>query len=259
MKYGRPVSELLDECARALPEPFTRHEILEWFREHHPDVRPKTVDARIFGLTEGDAPSRDHYQFGGSRPVLERVERGVYRRAPGRPRQPALFVRSLHDGVPGLEATAEVGAAPVADVVLVGSVRSQQAEAAQARELFASALFALRRRYAEASGRPWFVLSSRWGLVAPDEVIAPSDVSLGDVPPAYRHGWAEFVVGQLAGYVTLAGAVVEIHAGDHHVDALRAAVERAGATLVDPVDAHSLAETLAWYDARLPDGARLAL
>src|ERR1035437_10814380 len=86
MKYGRPVSELLDECARALPEPFTRHEILDGFRDHHPDVRPKTVDARIFGLTEGDAPSRDHYQFGGSRPVLERVERGVYRRGPRRAR-----------------------------------------------------------------------------------------------------------------------------------------------------------------------------
>src|ERR1035437_10799683 len=103
MKYGRPVSELLDECARALPEPFTRHEILDWFREHHPDVRPKTVDARIFGLTEGDAPSRDHYQFGGSRPVLERVERGVYRRARGRPRAAAVFVRSATGGGAGLE------------------------------------------------------------------------------------------------------------------------------------------------------------
>jgi len=250
MKYGRPVSELLDECARALPEPFTRHEILDWFREHHPDVRPKTVDARIFGLTEGDAPSRDHYQFGGSRPVLERVERGVYRRARGRPRQPALFVRSLHDGVPGLEAIPEPDAAPVADVVLVGSVRSQQAEAAQARELYTSALFALRRRYAEASGRPWFVLSSRWGLVAPDEVIAPSNELLGDMPAAYRAAWAELVVARLAGLVPLTGAVVEVHAGDHDVDELRPVVERAGATLIDPVDAHGLGDTLAWYDGR---------
>jgi len=99
--------------------------------------------------------------------------------------------------------------------------------------------------------------------VAPDEVIAPSEVSLGDMPVPYRHGWAEFVVGQLAGAMApagreaLAGAVVEIHASDQHVDALRPAVERAGATLVDPVAAHSLSETLTWYDAHHPDGVGL--
>ena len=40
MKHDRPVSELLDECARTLPEPFTRQDILLWFRQHHPDVPP---------------------------------------------------------------------------------------------------------------------------------------------------------------------------------------------------------------------------
>src|SRR5665648_963034 len=199
-------------------------------------------------------PGRDHYQFGGSRPVLERVGRGRYRRARGRPAQPALFGES--SGLAGAGGPAY----PLGDVVLVGSVRSTLNAAAPARDLYTNALFVRRRGYAEASGRPWFVLDARWGLVAPEEVIAPSEVSLGDMPVPYRHGWAEFVVGQLAGVMapagreTLAGAVVEIHASDHHVDALRPAVERAGATLVDPVDAHSLSETLAWYAAHHPDG-----
>src|SRR5665648_868238 len=87
MKHDRPVSDLLDECARELTEPFTRQDILGWFRDHYPDVPPNTVGARIFGLTASDAPSRDHYQFGGSRPVLERVDRGLYRRTRGRPAQ----------------------------------------------------------------------------------------------------------------------------------------------------------------------------
>jgi len=257
MKHDRPVSDLLDECARALPEPFTRQDILAWFRQHHPDVPPNTVGARIFGLTESEAPSRDHYQFGGSRPVLERVGRGRYRRARGRPAQPALFGES--SGLAGAGGPAY----PLGDVVLVGSVRSTLNAAAPARDLYTNALFVRRRGYAEASGRPWFVLDARWGLVAPEEVIAPSEVSLGDMPVPYRHGWAEFVVGQLAGAMapagreTLAGAVVEIHASDHHVDALRPAVERAGATLVDPVDAHSLSETLAWYAAHHPDDVGL--
>ena len=241
MKHDRPVSELLDECARSLAEPFSRQDILAWFRRHHPDVPPNTVGARIFGLTESDAPSRDHFQCGGSRPVLERVDRGLYRRARGRPRQPALF-----DDDPAAAPPEQA----IGDGVLVGSARSTLAEAAPARDLYTGALFVRRRRYAESSGRPGFVVSARWGLVAPGEVIAPHDVVLADTTPAYRHGWAQFVVGQLEALLPLADLVLEVHAGDHVLDALRAAVEQAGATIVDPVDAHSLTETLAWYDSR---------
>src|SRR5665648_901571 len=253
MKHDRPVSELLDECARSLPEPFTRQDILAWFRRHHPDVPPNTVGARIFGLTDSEAPSRDRFQFGGSRPVLERVGRGVYRRARGRPRQPVLFGES--SGLAG----AGDPAYPLGDVVLVGSVRSTLHAAAPARELYTNALFVRRRGYAEASGRPWFVLDARWGLVAPEEVIAPSEVSLGEMPVPYRHGWAEFVVGQLAG--VMAPAAARRRGGrlrgsrrlPRPASPARPAVERAGATLVDPVDAHSLSETLAWYAAHHPD------
>lgn len=240
MKHDRPVSELLADCARALPEPFSRQDILAWFRRNHPDVPPNTVGARIFGLTESDAPSRDHFQFGGSRPVLERVDRGLYRRARGRPRQPALFD---DDDAAALPEQA------IGDIVLVGSGRSTLAEAAPARELYTGALFARRRRYAESSGRPWFVVSARWGLVAPGEVVAAHDVVLADTTPAYRQGWAQFVIGQLEALLPLADLVLEVHAGDHVLDALRAAVEQAGAAIVDPVDAHSLTETLAWYDS----------
>lgn len=249
MKYDRPVSELLDECARTLPAPFTRQDVLRWFAQSYPDVRPSTVESQIVELTQSDAPGVEHYSPAGRRPVLERVGHGLYRRARGLPRQPALF------GGPSHELTAPPTATPrpTGDVLLIGSVKSMQTEAAPARLLYTSTLFARRRRYAEASGRPWFVLSSRWGLVAPDEVIAPYDVFLGDMPATYRHGWAEFVVGQLAASAPLAGTVVEIHAGDHDVDALRPAVERAGAALTDPVVAHSMGETLAWYDTHQPD------
>lgn len=250
MRHDRPVSELLDECARELPEPFTRRQILDWFRERYPDVPPTTVSARIFGLTEGDSPSRDHFQFGGSRPVLERVGRGLYRRARGRPAQPSL---PIFGDVPARPARDVL---PVGDVVLVGSVRTTVHHAACARDLYSGALFARRRRYAEASARPWFVLSGRWGLLRPAEVVAPSELSLVDQAPAYRRGWAEFVVGQLAGVLPLTEAVIEIHAGDQHVDTLRPALTEAGAVLVDPVDARSYAEALAWYDAWTPRSGR---
>ena len=40
MKYGRPVSSLLDECANSLREPFTRQDALLWSRQHYLDAKP---------------------------------------------------------------------------------------------------------------------------------------------------------------------------------------------------------------------------
>lgn len=113
-------------------------------------------------------------------------------------------------------------------------------------------MFARRRRYADAVGRPWYVLSARLGLVGPDEVIAPYDLHLAAQPASYRTAWGLFVVEQLRlQRDRLAGLVVEVHAGDASVSAVRRPLEAAGAVVLDPVNARSMGETLAWYDERL--------
>lgn len=245
MKYDRPVRELLVDCVRELHQPFTREAVIEWFRLHYPDVKSSTVTAHMVGLTVGRNPET-YPQLTRYPPLIERVGRGMYQRA-GHDGRPAARAPTLPVRAPSAESRSATS-----DVVLVGCVKSKRVTAAPAADLYTSTLFARRRRYAEASGAPWFVVSSRWGLVAPDEVIAPYDVYLGDQSAAYRRAWGEFVVEQLHQHLDLRGTVVEIHAGDHYVDALRPPVERAGATLVDPVDAHSMGETLAWYDHHEP-------
>jgi hypothetical protein len=227
MKYDRPVRDLMIECVRSLHEPFTREIVIEWFRQHYPDVKTSTIGAHMAGLTVGRNPDSFPH-LSRFPPIIERVGHGLYARA-GKSTTPSRSVAG-------------------ADVVLVGCVKSKHAHPAPARDLYTSTLFARRRRHAEESGAPWFIISSRWGLVAPDEVIAPYDLYLGDMPAAYRRAWGEFVVAQLAAQMQLTGTRVEIHAGDHYVDALRPAMERAGAELIDPVDARSMGETLAWYD-----------
>lgn len=61
---------------------------------------------------------------------------------------------------------------------------------------------------------------------------------------------------QLAEHASLRGQLVEIHAGDAYVAALRTPLEAVGAIVDDPVRAGSLGETLAWYDQR-PANPRL--
>lgn len=179
MHYDRPVRELLDECARSLQTPFTRAQILDWFQRNYPSVQPTTVSTHIAGLTEG---ARPHAHLAQYRPVLRRVGRGLYTRSSvGVSTAAPAFVR-----VEGQRPGAPLGEAAL---LLVGCVKTKLANPAPAKALYQSALLARRRAYAERTGRPWFVLSSRWGLVHPDEVIAPYDMYLGNQPMSYRRAW----------------------------------------------------------------------
>ena len=253
MAYNRPVRALLDECAQALQEPFTPADIVEWFRTNYPDVQPSTIRAHITSLTAGGV--RDPNLPPPLPPVLEQVDPGRYRRArigtaTPVPRRPPIAETATPQPQPRPRA--------VSSVVLVGSVDSKLPRAAPAKDLYRSDLFARRRRYAETTGLPWFVVTSRWGLAAPQEIIAPHDVDLGEMPSAYRRAWAGFVTAQLSAQVPLPGAVVEIHAGVDCVEVLRPELERAGAVVVDPVETGTVDQTLAWYDKRVPHRSNAA-
>ena len=77
--YDRSVRQLLSQCAQELHEPFRPAEILEWFRRCYPSIKPATVRALISALSTG-GPRKHEYRLT-LPPVLERVDRGLYRRA----------------------------------------------------------------------------------------------------------------------------------------------------------------------------------
>ncbi len=60
-------------------------------------------------------------------------------------------------------------------------------------------------------------------------MIAPYDVHLASQPSSYRSAWGAFAAEQLRGERgTLAGLVVEVHAGDAYVEAVRRPLGAAG-------------------------------
>jgi hypothetical protein len=140
-----------------------------------------------------------------------------------------------------------------ASILLIGCVKKKADTARPARELYTSPLFMRRRAYAEAAGVPWFILSSRWGLVTPEQVLAPYDMYLGDQPQSYRLAWGQFVTEQLALRTQLLrGTSVEVHAGEVYVEAIRRPLVERGVQLVSPVKAGSFRETLRSYDDHSP-------
>jgi hypothetical protein len=93
-------------------------------------------------------------------------------------------------------------------IYLVSCVSQKRQEACAARDLYVSDWFCKARRYAEASRCSWFILSAEYGLVSPDQVVAPYERTLNTMAVAERRAWAERVSRQLAETVPHVARVV---------------------------------------------------
>ncbi|TKJ28329.1 hypothetical protein A6V29_02710 [Blastococcus sp. CCUG 61487] len=93
------------------------------------------------------------------------------------------------------------------------------------------------------------MLTAKYGLLAPDDVVGPYDVYLTDQSGQYRAAWGEWVVAQLAERRLLAGVTVEVHASEAYTAPLREPLRRLGATLHEPLAGLRQGERLAWYGA----------
>ncbi len=224
-----PTPDMLATCLLHLPEPFRRTDIVQWFRRHHPQVSEAALVERVTVATED--PLRDGY-VGAAPPLLVRIDHEFYRRY----RSP--------DDVDRVSGSA--------DVLLVGGGQRTRSRPGPARDIYRSALFSRARDYAEATEQAWYVLSARYGLVAPDTVIGASDGRLGDRSPAYRDAWATWVVAQLLEDLgDVRGACFEMHANEPYVASLRDRLTALGATVGEPLSGLGRDDRLAWYDARV--------
>ena len=238
------VWSMLEECVSRLDEPFRRSEIIGWFRRHHPEVNESTLAAHIQAATANATNRAQNNPLGTRRPLLRRVDHGLYIRT-GQPGEPGI-----DDVKQGLQSAARPESARRcdADVILIGCVRTKNAAASPASELYANPLFEGRRRYAVGSGRPWYILSAKFGLLAPGDVIGPYDVYLAAQSPGYRKAWGEFVVAQLEQQEhALRGGRIEVHAGAAYADPLRGPLVARGAVLAVPLAHLRQGEQLAWY------------
>lgn len=148
---------------------------------------------------------------------------------------------------PNAQAFAEALAAGTATpkrVILVGCGARKLDRAAEARDLYTGPLFVKARRYAEAQGCPWFVLSAKHGLVEPGRVLHPYDLALSDLTDEQRAVWAAGVRFSLWSRNLLGGSVVEAHAGRGYVTPLRSLVDG----VADPLRGLPVGRRLAWYD-----------
>jgi hypothetical protein len=235
--------ELLEHAVAELPEPMRRSDIVGWFRKHHPEVNEQSLAAHIQGAT-ANASDESRGYFATRAPLLERVDRGLYRRWSG---NAVVVPDSQPEPAPPPSPGDPV---PSSRVVLVSCTLRKLGRPAPARDLYRGTVFDKAREYAEDAGLRWFVVSAKYGLLDPDDVVGPYDLRLEDREARYREVWGRFVAAQLAERMPLSGATVEAHASRSYVEPLREPLERAGATLVTPLEGLRQGERLSWYGHR---------
>lgn len=141
-----------------------------------------------------------------------------------------------------------------ATVYLVSCVSQKREQECAARDLYVSDLFRKARRYAEASGCSWFILSAEYGLVAPDQVVAPYERTLNTMGVADRRAWAERVARQLAAAVPDLARVVFL-AGERYREFLTRHLAGRGVAVSVPMEGLRIGEQLSWLGQHAPQPA----
>jgi cytoplasmic iron level regulating protein YaaA (DUF328/UPF0246 family) len=130
-------------------------------------------------------------------------------------------------------------------VALVSCVKSKRNTAAAARDLYTSQLFRGLRRYAEGHADAWYILSAKYGVLQPDQIIHPYELTLKTMPKENRLAWAEQVQQQLIELLP-AGALVIILAGQAYRENLIPFLERYGFPVEVPMAGLQFGQQLRW-------------
>lgn len=137
-------------------------------------------------------------------------------------------------------------------VGLVGCVKQKAGQTCAAEDLYISRLFQGRRAYVRSSCDCWLILSAKYGLVHPSDVIAPYDETLTTAPRDARRAWSARVLTALVAELGhLEGVTFEIHAGSTYRDyGLVEGLRDAGATVEVPAAGLTQGQQLAFYTGR---------
>ena len=132
---------------------------------------------------------------------------------------------------------------------LVGCVKKKAPGPHRARDLYVSTLFDGRRAYVERSCDQWWILSAEHGLVSPDEILVPYDVTLKNAGRATRRRWSQNVLMAIDDLVLpCRGDVFEIHAGTEYRDfGLVVGLRARGCDVVNPTEGIPIGKQLRFY------------
>ncbi|MCY4578106.1 MAG: hypothetical protein OXD31_03570 [Chloroflexi bacterium] len=130
-------------------------------------------------------------------------------------------------------------------IYLVSCVSQKQPNPAAAKDLYISPWFKKARRFVDATGLPWFVLSAKYGLSHPDRLVDPYELTLNNMPVKNRRLWADRVLVQLRPHLDGVDIVVFM-AGLRYREFLAPALRHYGLKVSVPMEGLRMGQQLQW-------------
>lgn len=128
---------------------------------------------------------------------------------------------------------------------LVSCVGKKLVRPAAAKDLYVSTWFVKARKYVESSGGDWFILSAKYGLVHPDQVIEPYELTLNRMAKPDRREWAAGVIDQLLPHLK-PGLSVTILAGSRYREFLEDRLNSESVKVRVPMRRLGIGQQLKW-------------
>ncbi|MBT78694.1 MAG: hypothetical protein CL798_10955 [Chromatiales bacterium] len=137
-------------------------------------------------------------------------------------------------------------------IYLVSCVSQKRAASSIAKDLYISDWFSKARAYAEMSGFPWLILSAKYGLVSPDEIIKPYELTLNKMAIADRRHWAKQVLEQLEAQLSTPKRIVML-AGARYREFVEPELRAMGIDIDVPMEGLRIGEQLSWLGHQTQD------
>ena len=103
-------------------------------------------------------------------------------------------------------------------IALVSCVKSKRSEASPASDLYTSPLFKGLSAYATAKSDAWYVISAKYGLVRPNQILEPYELTLNQMPRAKQREWATRVWAQISVVLPPAAHVIVLAGANYRRD-----------------------------------------
>jgi cytoplasmic iron level regulating protein YaaA (DUF328/UPF0246 family) len=128
---------------------------------------------------------------------------------------------------------------------LVSCVSKKSCDRSRAKDLYQSEWFKKARKFVERSGAPWYILSAKYGLLHPDELVAPYEQTLNKMPINERKLWATGVLDKLLPMLTTQQSVIVL-AGVRYREFLMPDLTQVAGEVRVPMEGMRIGEQLAW-------------
>ena len=130
-------------------------------------------------------------------------------------------------------------------IYLVSCVGKKLPKASPAKDLYISSWFKKARSYVESQGVEWFILSAKYGLIRPEQVIEPYELTLNRMKKPERKQWADSVFNQLQDHVAPAQSVTFL-AGQKYREFLEIWLQHNSIDVDVPMKALGIGKQLKW-------------